>query len=208
MREIKLNKRIKIEYLILSLIIIVSLIQWVLTIKLYPDSATYITVAKNYLKYGELFQWVNWPSGSYLPLKESFTDFAPGLSFLLIPIMFLFKEPVVSAVIMQSLIIISYNIIVYYTLKTFNISKTFIIIGMLLFAFLPNFNAISTRFITEIPFISFSLLALALIYKSVQTTTDKYWKYIWGLLFLASSMKYIGIFNIITVLLFYLFYNI
>ncbi len=184
-----------------------SLILWFNQNVIYPDSATYITVAKNYLKYGELFQWVNWPSATYLPIKEPFTDFAPGLSFLLIPIMYIFKEPVLSAVILQSLIIIGYNFIIYFTLKTFNFSKTFIIIGMLLFAFLPNFNAVSTRFLTEIPFISFSLLALALLYKSVQTKTDKYWTYIWCSLFIASSMKYIGIFNIIIVLLFYLFYN-
>lgn len=182
---------------------IVGIFFWIGTINLSPDSSTYISVANNLKNYGELFKWVNWPSGIMYPQTEPFTDFAPGLMFLSYPFVLVTNDPLNAIIILQSLLIMFYGIVVYKLVnQLFGNSIMSYMLGSTMLLF-PLFTRIETYFWSELPFISLTLLAIYYVIKFTKTEKESTLLKAAIVIMISCIFKYIGVFNISLLLVLY-----
>lgn len=167
---------------------------------LSPDSSSYITAAANYVETGRLFVFVNTPSLSMEPEIEPYTEQPPGLPLYLAPFIALFREPIVSAVIAQSLALVLYFASVYMFATLLEFTSILRALALLILAFLGPLGTVYFDVLTETLFISLSLFAGVL---AIRIWTRREGRFSWHLLVAslaaASSLRFNGLANLVWV---------
>jgi hypothetical protein len=185
------------------LILIVSLAGCAWTIHLWfanfynvsNDPACYINAADNLVRSGSLFDFGNGVSRTIAP--EPFTDWPPGTPLFLAPFILIFHDPMLAALVAQSLLII----VAYFALVAFasalDLNAFFAIALIAVFTFLHPFVVSNTQFGSETIFFIFSLGAGYFAIKIARDgPSKKYWILSLVFTFLASSVRFAGVANI------------
>ncbi|MBS1491927.1 MAG: hypothetical protein JST55_00370 [Bacteroidetes bacterium] len=173
----------------------ISIVHWVNNFSLSPDSTNYITASENLVKHGSLFVYSNWPSRSFEPQTEPYTEYMPGLPVFMAP-MFLFTDnPDTVMIVMNSLSIVLVYFIVLLLLNQIGFNSYFKILFLLYLTFFEPFKFIYSYLWTETFFIFWSLLAFYFAVKLVNEDNKKYW--VIGCIAVAFSafIKMYGVFN-------------
>lgn len=163
---------------------------------LNPDSTSYITAASNFVETGRLFVFVNTPSTSMSPRIEPYTEQPPGFPLYLAAFVFVFRDPILSALIAQTIAIAFFFIAIYFMAVRIRLNIVLRIQALLIVAFLNTIRQINSTIWTETLFISLSLAAgvLALgIYLGDKRRFS--WPALVGSLALASSLRLVGVAN-------------
>ena len=185
------------EFIIILLLCLYTILSWLNQMKLSPDSTNYITASVNLVKTGELFVFTNWPSRSMEPIIEPYTDYPPGFPYYLAGFITIFKEPILSVAIAQSFTIVLFYLTIYLATQLLRFSYLLRLGTLLIVTFLQTFRTIHSFFWTESLFIVLSLGVGLCVVRMIQNGyKTRYWVLSFILLFLASSIKFIGISNI------------
>ncbi|MBN8571415.1 MAG: hypothetical protein J0M18_17465 [Ignavibacteria bacterium] len=173
----------------------ISIVHWLNHFSLSPDSTNYITASENLVKHGSLFVYSNWPSKSFEPRTEPYTEYMPGLP-IFTSVFFLFTDnPDTVMLVMNSVcIVLVYFIvlIILYELKLIDYLK----IKFLLFlVFFEPFRFIFSHFWTETFFIFWSLLSVYFAVKLLKEDNKKYWMLGCIAVSLSAFIKMYGVFN-------------
>lgn len=186
-----------IEIILLIGLCIYTIFNWLNQLYLLPDSTNYITSSINLVKTGRLFVNTNWPSLSMEPVFEPYTDYAPGFPYFLAPFIMIFKNPILAAIIAQSIVILLFYLMIYSATKLLGFRSIFRISTLLLFTFLHTFRSINSTFLTEPLYIVLSLgIGMCVVQMIQKGFKNKFWILGFVLLALASSIKFVGISNI------------
>lgn len=172
-----------------------SIIHWLNHFSLSPDSTNYITASENLVKHGSLFVHSNWPSKSFEPKIEPYTEYMPGLP-IFTAVLFLFTENIDTVMlVMNSISIVLVYLIVLLLLYELGFKVYLKIIFLLFLTFFEPFRFIFSHFWTETFFIFWSLLAVYFAVKLLKEDNYKYW--ILGCIAVALSafIKMYGVFN-------------
>ncbi len=184
-----------IFYLLIAIMCLFSIFSWTNQLNLSPDSTNYLSAAQHLSSKGEFEISVNWPSQKMRPQPEPYTEFPPGLPLLASAFILACGDVILSAAIVQSLAILMFYIALFRLMGLLGLSRRFRIGVFAVFSFFPAYRIIFTTFWTETIFLSLLFLLLIINYRIITSKHEKYWVYAYILLFLASSFKYIGVFN-------------
>lgn len=153
----------------------VSIVHWLNHFSLSPDSTNYITASENLAKHNSLFVYANWPSRSFEPKIEPYTEYMPGLP-IFSAVFFLFTDnPDIVMLVMNSLSIVLVYLIVLLILYELGFNDSLKIIFLLFLTFFEPFRFICSNFWTETFFIFWSLLAALFALKLLKSDNKKYW---------------------------------
>ncbi|MBN8570303.1 MAG: hypothetical protein J0M18_11775 [Ignavibacteria bacterium] len=173
----------------------ISIVHWLNHFSLSPDSTNYITASENFVKHGSLFVYSNWPSKSFEPKIEPYTEYMPGLP-IFTSVLFLFTDnPDTVMLVMNSLCIVLVYFIVLMILYELKLNDFLKIIFLLFLTFFEPFRFIFSHFWTETLFIIWSLLAVYFALKLIKEDNKKY--LILGCIAVSFSafIKMYGVFN-------------
>ncbi len=185
------------EIVAISCLCIYSIFGWLNQFKLSPDSANYITASINFIRTGRLFVFANWPSHSMEPEIEPYTDYPPGFPLYLAPFILIFQDPLLAATIAQSFAIIFFYLSIGLILQALKLQTSTRLGGMLVVTFLQTLVFIRSYFWTETLFISLSAaIGLCVIHIMRGEDSRRYWIMSALLLFLASLIRFTGVYNI------------
>ena len=186
-----------IELLLLFSLCSIAVIHWIEFMQWHPDSSIYITTSINFTKTGQFFYFGNWPSLSTQPVVEPYTDWPPGFPLLLAPFIIIFKDPILSAVILQSLVIIGLYLFVYFFANSLDFHPGLRLFLYFIITFFTPFQFIRDCFLTETLFL---LLSLAIGFCAIQLIRGKnklkYYLASMFLLISVSLVKFIGVANL------------
>lgn len=168
---------------------------------LNPDSTSYITAASNIVRTGRLFIFANTPSRSMSPRIEPYTEQPPGFPLYLAPFVLVFRDPVVSALIAQSLAIAFFYIAVYLMSAQIRLHVVLRIQALLVIGALNSLRQLHSTIGSETLFISLSLAAGILALGILLGDRKRFgWPILVGSLALASSIRFVGVANAVWVL--------
>lgn len=173
-----------------------SVSHWLNNFQISPDSSNYITAAENLAKDNSLFVYANWPSKSFEPKTEPYTDYIPGLP-MIASVFFLFTDNPDSVMLVSySLFIILLYAIAFFVMNELKINYFFSGVFVLFITFAEPLKFIFSYFWTETLFSAFTLLAIFFAVKLLKHDEKKYW--ILGCIAVALSafIKMYGILNI------------
>lgn len=197
----------KFTIIVVVLVAMYKIFNWASILNITPDSASYISTTKHFIDNGTFVNLTNWPSMTLMPIDEPFTDCAPGLPLVLSSIMRIMVEPLASAFVLQAVFLGVLFVFIFKLFEKLNLSNYSILTGILLIAFFPMTSRVLYSFYAEIPLLVTIIACLFFSLKLYDSGLDKqYHWYIAISLFLGSSFKYIGVFSILTCLLF-LYFN-
>lgn len=172
-----------------------SIIHWLNHFSLSPDSTNYITASENLVKHGSLFVYSNWPSRSFEPNIEPYTEYMPGLP-IFTTMLFLFTENVDTVMlVMNSINIVLVYLIVLLLLYELGFNVYLKIVFLLFLTFFEPFKFIFSHFWTETFFIFWSLLAVYFAVKLLKEDNKKYWMLGCIAVALSAFIKMYGVFN-------------
>lgn len=173
----------------------ISIVHWVNHFSLSPDSTNYITASENLIKHQSLFVYANWPSHSYEPEIEPYTEYMPGFPVFL-SVMFLFTDnPDTVMLLMNSISIVLVYLMVMLLLTEIGFNSYFKIIFLLFLTFFEPFRFIYSYLWTETFFIFWSLLAAYFAVKLLKDDKRKYWVFGCIAVALSAFIKMYGVFN-------------
>jgi hypothetical protein len=161
------------------------------------DPACYINAADNLVKSGSLFDYGNWVTRTTAPVVEPYTEWPPGTPLFLAPFILVFHDPMVSAVVSKSILIIVAYAALVAVASVLDLNAVFTAALIAVFTFLHPFIISNTQYGSETLFFIFSLAAGYFAIRIVRDAPlKKYWTL--GLLFtfLASSVRFTGVANI------------
>lgn len=173
----------------------ISIVHWLNHFSLSPDSTNYITASENLVKHGSLFVYSNWPSKSFEPKIEPYTEYMPGLP-IFASVLFLFTDNSDTVVlVLNSVCIVLVYLIVLMLLYELRINDYLKIIFLLFVVFFEPFRFIFSHFWTETFFIFWSLLSLYFAVKLLREDNKIYWILGCIVVSLSAFIKMYGIFN-------------
>ena len=173
----------------------ISIVHWLNHFSLSPDSTNYITASENLVKHGSLFVYSNWPSKSFEPKIEPYTEYMPGLP-LFASASFLFTDnPDTVILVMNSVCIVLVYLIVLMILYQLKLNDYLKIIFLLFLVFFEPFRFIFSHFWTETFFIFWSLLSFYFAVKLLKEDNKKYWILGCIAVSLSAFIKMYGVFN-------------
>lgn len=182
-------------YILFALGSYISVTHWLNNFNISPDSANYITASENLVKHSSLFVYSNWPSHSFEPQAEPYTEYMPGLP-VITSIGFLFtSNPDTVMLIMNSLFIVLLYFMVYLLLTELQFNNYLKIIFLLFLTFFEPFRMIFSTFWTETLFILFSLLSAFFSVKLLKADDKKYWLLGCCAVAFSAFIKMYGVFN-------------
>jgi len=161
------------------------------------DSVNFVVAAQNLIEHGRFFVFSNWPSHSLLPVEEPFTDFPPGYALYLVPFLLIFKEPYLAATVAHAITIAALFGSIFSLFRTLHWPILLRIAGYLIVSVLTTFPIIYTHYWTEPFFIACTLATGTAMIRRTHREDRRNWYWAAGFAFMASSLKYIGVFNLI-----------
>lgn len=174
---------------------LISVIHWLNHFSLSPDSTNYITASENLVKEGSLFVYANWPSKSFEPSAEPYTEYMPGFPVFM-SLMFLFTDDSDTVMLIMNSVSI---ILVYFAslllLNELKFNAYLKIIFLLFLTFFEPFRFIYSHLWTETLFIFWSLLTAYFAVKLIKEDNKKYWMLGCAAVALSAFIKMYGIFN-------------
>jgi len=182
-------------YILYTIGCALSIIYGINHFTLSPDSTNYITAAENLVNHHSLFVNGNWPSGSYEPVTEPYTEYMPGLPVFTSVILLFAKNPDLVMLTMNSLSVALMFFISLLVLIELKLNDYLKIIFLLFLIFFEPFRHIYSHYWTETHFIFFSLLSVYFALKLLKQDKKSYW--IWGCvaIVLSSFVKIYGVLN-------------
>ncbi len=195
------------QVIILGVLCFYSIVTWLNTINLSPDSNNYLAAGKNLAERGVLELNANFFTGNMEPEFEPYTEHPPGLPVLIALVMTFEPNPIFAALVVQTFAIILFYFALYLLLNSLGFYNLFKLLIFLTITIFPTFRVLFAHFWTETLFISLLMLQFFFIRKIVYTGNYKYWYYAFAIAFLASWMRYLGAINIFLFLLPALYQN-
>ncbi len=196
-----------IIYILFAIGCYLSVTHWLNNFNISPDSTNYITASENLAKHQSLFVYSNWPSHSYEPNVEPYTEYMPGLP-IFSSVGFLFTDnPDTVMLVMNTVnIILLYfiSLLLMYELKLQGYLKVAFILFLVFF---EPFRFIFSYFWTETLFIALTLLAVFFAIKLLKEDTKKYWLLGCIAVALSAFVKMYGVFNCIFFLVPFIMYK-
>lgn len=172
-----------------------SVLHWVNSFNISPDSSNYITAAENLAKHNSLFVYANWPSKTFEPKTEAYTDYMPGLP-MITSLFFLFTDnPDYVMLVSYSIFIIVFFAAAYYLMQEIKLNYFLQIIFLLFITFAEPVKFIFSHFWTETLFSAFTILTVLFAIKLTQKDEKKYWIYGCIASALSAFIKMYGILN-------------
>jgi hypothetical protein len=186
-----------LERIFLCGAILISIYTWLKSVDFTPDSTNYIVAGKNLLQFHQFFVYTHWPSHSLDLMIEPFTDFPPGFSILFAGFLFLAKDLYLAIIASQIVYIVLFFASFAYFFHVIKIKKNIRIVFWMLIPLFPPFIGIFQFYLSEIVFIAITLfigsLCLSPNFK-FRFTSTRLW-IILALIFVSSSIKFIGVLN-------------
>lgn len=174
---------------------------------LTPDSANYISAAQNLLLSGDLNVNVNWPSWSYQLGTELYSEYPPGFPLIISFFLLLIGDPTIAIAVIQSFAICFLYFAVYKLSSELKFSQTFILLIGILLTIFPTFRVIYAHFWTESLFVAILIFSVFISLKLMKLSNRNLWIPMYFMLFFASGIKYIGIFNLALLIPVFMYYK-
>jgi hypothetical protein len=170
-------------------------------VNLSPDSTTYITASANLLRTGRLFYFVNAASWSMEPEVEPYTEQPPGFVYYLAPFVAIFGEPMLAALVAQSVVIVLFYVALFLIVRRLGLVLALRISAYFLFAFLAPFVGVRSFLWSETLFIAVSIgigwIAIRLLHDDWRRSD---WLWLLVLLAASSAIRLVGVANIAWIL--------
>jgi hypothetical protein len=166
-------------------------------VKLSADPVNFVVAAQNLLEHGAFFVYSNWPSHSLAPEVEPFTDYPPGYALYLIPFLALFKEPYLAATVAHALAVSCFFLGLGFLARTLRWNILLRIALYLAATVFATFQIIQAAYLTEPLFIACTVSLAACTLRIVRNGEARLWWWAAAFAFVASSLKIIGVFNLI-----------
>ena len=187
-----------LELALVGALSLLSIATLVTGLNLSPDSSSYITAASNFVKTGRLFIFVNTPSFSMSPVVEPYTEQPPGFPLYLALFIAAFKDPIISALIAQSLAIVFYYGAIYFMTVELRLALLLRIQTLILAGALETLRLLQSNIMSEILFLALSLTAGILSLRILRGARNRFDSHLLILsLALASSLRFVGLANAI-----------
>jgi hypothetical protein len=187
-----------VELLIMGIICFIVILSWLGHLGLSQDSTGYITASENLIRTGRLSLFVNITNWINDPAVIPYMEQPPGFPLLLVPFIFIFRDPLVSALIAQCVYLVLFYLFIYLMSLRLQFSPVLRIVTLILFTFMKPFWVIHNYFWTETLFIALSMGA---VYFAVgllnEPNRKRDWIILIILLSLTSLIRYTGIANLV-----------
>lgn len=172
-----------------------SILHWLNNFNVSPDSSNFITAGKNLEQNNSLFVYANWPSRSFEPVTEPYTEYMPGLPMMAV-ICFAFTDnPDIVMLALNSIFIALVFFASLLVLKKIKVNYFYQILFLLMLTFFGPFRFIYSYFWTESFFIFWSLITFYFAAKLIDEDNKSYWILGCAAAALSSLMKIYGILN-------------
>jgi hypothetical protein len=184
-----------LEGSLIGVLCVVAILNCLANLSLTQDATTYITAANNFIRSGHLYYFVN--TTNLDPGLMPYVSQPPGFPLLLVPFIAVFRDPMVSALISQSVYIILFYFAIYWMTFKLKFSPLLRIVTLILFTYTWHFQNIRNTYWTETLFIALSILAGCLAIEILADPGRKRnWIFFLVVLALSTSVKYIGVANL------------
>ncbi len=201
----KARAALLLEEFVLCFIMVVATLDWLGQLHLSPDSAGYISAARNLLKTGHLYSFVSVTDFRSDPRIVPYIDTPPGFPVLLVPFLAVFGDPLISALIAQCVYIVLFYLFVYWMTLRLGFSPLLRIVALILFTFVAPFRSIHNTYWTETLFIALSIGAgLFAIELLADATRAKTWLSFIVVVALSGLVRYTGVANLAWIAPFFL----
>jgi hypothetical protein len=186
-----------IELLIVGVLCVIAILTWLGHLGLSQDSTGYITASENLIKTGRLSLFVNITNWINDPAVLPYMEQPPGFPLFLAPVLVIFRDPLVSALIAQCIYLVLYYFFIYLMTLRLRFSPLLRIVVLILFTWASPFWVIHNYFWTETLFIALSVgagyFAIGLL---GEPDRKRDWIILIVLLTLTSLIKYTGVANL------------
>jgi len=207
MRNVNGRKKLLsiLELFLVLAICAVAILAWLSEFGLNQDSTGYITASMNLIKTGRLTNYVNFTNWINDPAVVPYFEQPPGFPLLLAPFILLFGDPLVSALIAQSVYLTLFYLFIYLMTLRLQFSPLLRIVTLVLFTFERSFFIIHNIFWTETLFIALSVGACYFVIGLYSAPNQKRdWIFLIVLLTLTSLIRYTGVANVLLLIPFLL----
>lgn len=186
-----------LELFVLGILCVIAILAWLGNLGLSQDSTSYITASQNLIKTGWLSIFVNITNFINDPVILPYLEQPPGFPLLLAPFIMVFRDPLISAIIAQSVYLVLFYLFIYLMTLRLQFSPLLRIVTLILFTFTSPFFFIHNYFWTETLFIALSIGAVYFAIGLLNEPNRKRdWIILIALLTLTSLIRYTGIANL------------
>ena len=174
-----------------------TVIYWLHRCLLSPDSTNYLTAAKNLVEHGRMFVFTNWPNLTLEPIEVPYSVQPFGYPLYLAAFILVFHDPLVSALIAQSVSIV----LLFFALHRFTrLAKLKFSLRVTLLFIICSIQSLTDIFAnlwTESLFLALTLLLLLSVNRAYSKNRRRWDSLISaGLLVSTASLRFIGVFGL------------
>ena len=191
------NALLILELFVVGAICIIAILAWLGNLGLSQDLTGYITASENLVKTGRLSIFVNITNWINDPAALPYMEQPPGFPLLLAPFIVVFRDPLISALIAQSVYLALFYFFIYLITIRLQFSPLLRVVTLLLFTFVRPLWVIHNYFWTETLFIALSIgagyFAIGLLN---EPNRKRDWIILIILLTLTSLIRYTGVANL------------
>ena len=112
-KNLKQKTLLILELLVVGVICAIAILAWLGNLGLSQDSTGYITASENLIRTGRLTIFVNMTNWINDPTVLPYMEQPPGFPLLLAPFIVVFRDPLVSALIAQSVYLVLFYFFIY-----------------------------------------------------------------------------------------------
>ncbi len=172
-------------------------VYWLRRSALSPDSTNYLAAASNLVEHGRMFVFTNWPTLTLDPVEIPYTVQPFGFPLYLASFIIIFKDSFFASVMAQSLAIILFFIALYLYMQRSGLQFWTRFSLLVIVCSLQSFSQIFEFLWTEPLFIALTIFLALTVHDAFGKKKYKH-SFILSilLLFLSSSLRFIGIFNL------------
>ena len=168
-------------------------------LEIMPDSTNYITAAGNFVETGKFFVYANWPSRTYEPGVEPYTEYPPGFPLFLAPFRLFFRDPILAAVVGQGACIVALFALLYLIVKSMEFGFPLRLAAYLFVSSFISYRIVLRILLSDTLFVCTSLAVIACSMALTGERRDRrdlYWFLLYFSLFCSSSVKFVGVMNL------------
>ena len=112
-KNLKQKSLLILELFVVGAICIIAILAWLRNVRLTQDSTGYITASENLIRTGRLTNFVNFTNWIEDPTVRPYMEQPPGFPLLLAPFIVVFRDPLISALIAQSVYLALFYFFIY-----------------------------------------------------------------------------------------------